>query len=252
MPQGNKEFEFGLLKILCDPKRNSIDIGAGKGDYSEEMIKYSAYVFAYEPLPIEIQTLEKKFAKSKISVKVIALSNFSGRTILYTPGYSKSEKGSLYGWSSIVQDFDKLKKKYPDIFPEIYKQEISTSTLDDERISNVGFIKIDVEGAELEVLIGGKRTINESKPSILIEIEERHRQGSTKLVPEFLKKSGYDGFYFSNEKLFQIDTFLIEEHQWKKELPGQKHPEGKHYINNFIFIRKDNERAIKELKTSTK
>ena len=159
-------------------------------------------------------------------------------------GHERFIKYDISEYSHISVDGSSKTSRVPSIRLDTFCKERKIKTID--------AVKIDVEGAELEVLIGGKRTINESKPSILIEIEERHRQGSTKLVPEFLKKSGYDGFYFSNEKLFQIDTFLIEEHQWKKELPGQKHPEGKHYINNFIFIHKDNERAIKELKTSTK
>lgn len=39
-------------------------------------------------------------------------------------------------------------------------------------ISRIDFIKIDVEGYELDVLIGGKETINKFKPTMLIEIND--------------------------------------------------------------------------------
>ena len=46
----------------------------------------------------------------------------------------------------------------------------------DESISvennKIDFIKIDVEGYELDVLIGGKQTINKFKPTMLIEIND--------------------------------------------------------------------------------
>ena len=44
--------------------------------------------------------------------------------------------------------------------------------------SPVGFIKVDVEGHEEEVIDGGFRVIARDHPVLLIEIEERHRHGA--------------------------------------------------------------------------
>lgn len=49
-------------------------------------------------------------------------------------------------------------------------QSTQLKTLDSFGFTNVTFIKIDVEGHELEVLKGAQHTINESKPDMLIEI----------------------------------------------------------------------------------
>ena len=46
--------------------------------------------------------------------------------------------------------------------------------LDNIQIKNIGFIKIDVEGHELEVIKGAKETINKYNLILLVEIEKRH------------------------------------------------------------------------------
>ena len=45
--------------------------------------------------------------------------------------------------------------------------------IDDLNYKNVSFMKIDVEGAELLVLKGAINTIKNSRPIIMIEIEDR-------------------------------------------------------------------------------
>ena len=55
---------------------------------------------------------------------------------------------------------------------------VAVDTLDElcacEAISRLDFVKIDVEGAELQVLEGGQRVIETHQPVMLIEIEARH------------------------------------------------------------------------------
>ena len=63
-----------------------------------------------------------------------------------------------------------------------------------EAISRVDFVKIDVEGAELQVLEGGKEVIEAYRPTMLIEIEARHtaRYGhAPEDVAGWLLKRGY-------------------------------------------------------------
>ena len=48
--------------------------------------------------------------------------------------------------------------------------------IDLERFSNVGFIKIDVEGHEHAVLEGATKTIKRNMPNLLVEMEEKHNK----------------------------------------------------------------------------
>jgi hypothetical protein len=75
---------------------------------------------------------------------------------------------------------------------------VKTDTLDhfveEQKITQLDFVKADVEGAELRVLEGGKETIERFKPALLLEIEERHveRFGyRAQDVADFLTERGY-------------------------------------------------------------
>jgi FkbM family methyltransferase len=61
-------------------------------------------------------------------------------------------------------------------------------------ISNVSVIKIDVEGAEFEVLKGAERTLRAEKPALVIEIEDKYlaRNGANAAaVRSYLRSLGY-------------------------------------------------------------
>jgi FkbM family methyltransferase len=61
-------------------------------------------------------------------------------------------------------------------------------------MSRLDFVKIDVEGGELNVLRGGQHVIEKYRPTMLIEIEERHitrYQHSAADVVDWLTERGY-------------------------------------------------------------
>ena len=69
----------------------------------------------------------------------------------------------------------------PDPNVEFASQVAVTATIDTldalcvrEGIARLQFVKIDVEGAELQVLEGGQQVITDSRPVMLIEVEARH------------------------------------------------------------------------------
>lgn len=49
------------------------------------------------------------------------------------------------------------------------RREVTVARLDDFALSGIGFVKIDVEGHELEVLRGGGATIERERPTPMIE-----------------------------------------------------------------------------------
>jgi hypothetical protein len=71
---------------------------------------------------------------------------------------------------------------------------IKVTTIDSLTLPKLDFIKLDVEGDELNVLIGGYNTIKKFKPKMFIEINEHtlKRKGLTSLdLFNWLDKNGY-------------------------------------------------------------
>ena len=102
----------------------------------------------------------------------------------------------------------------------------------DKRVS---LLKIDVEGAELEIFKGAERILREQSPLLVFECEDRHLEaGSVQDVFSYLKSLGYKGSFICGNTLLPLSAFDPSVHQrqdgewfWKKE----------GYCNNFVFAK---------------
>ena len=151
----NDDLWISITKLFT--KNNIfIDIGANIGIYSLLLSKYSKRIYAFEPETENYSRL----------LKNVNNGNTQNISIIQKAAYSESGKKKLFinasdaGWHSLF-----LKTN---VF-----QVVNTVTLDNfiknKRLKNIGLIKIDVEGAELEVLKGLSNTLKKGPP-ILIEI----------------------------------------------------------------------------------
>ena len=190
--KGRKDIR--ILKYIINKEKNSIDVGAYKGVYTFLISKYSKKVYAFEPNPKSFSIL-KKTVSENVKVFNFALSNKSRVDFLKIPkgkkGYS-NQGGSLRN-IKLDKNFGKIR--------------VNAKKLDDLNLQNIGFIKIDAEGSEQEVLKGAKKLIKKYKPTLLIEIEERYLQIS---IEESLRKIlslGYRGFALIGEVLTPLKFF---------------------------------------------
>ena len=153
--RGRTDIKF--LKYLSNKNLNSLDVGAYKGVYTYFISKYSKIVYAFEPNPKSYKIL-KKIVNKNVKVFPYALSDKSSSDFLKIPkgkkGYS-NQGGSIRN-VKLDKNFGKLK--------------VETKKIDDLKLKNIGFIKIDAEGVELQVLKGAKKLIKKYKPTLLIEI----------------------------------------------------------------------------------
>ena len=76
------------------------------------------------------------------------------------------------------------KKKWEEVY------DIPVVTLDDYNLKNVSIMKVDVEGHELNALLGAKKTILTSKPVIVLEVW-RKRTNRLQKIKDFLKSVDY-------------------------------------------------------------
>ncbi|MHA2401413.1 MAG: FkbM family methyltransferase [Candidatus Kariarchaeaceae archaeon] len=83
-------------------------------------------------------------------------------------------------------------------------------TLDDLGFEDVDFVKIDVQGKELEVLEGAINTIRKYKPLLMIEVTDKEQTeeglkgfiASKKEVVEFLSEEGYAMYHDNGGDIF--------------------------------------------------
>ena len=96
-------------------------------------------------------------------------------------------------------------------------------------VDRVDFVKIDVEGHESAVLRGCAQTLRDHHPSVQVEIEARHHEGTDAVVEasQRMAAAGYRGYFFSQGKVRRIAEFDVEIHQ--------RYGEGE-YCNDFLFV----------------
>jgi len=182
-----------IIRQCCHENFNCIDVGAHRGEVLDWFLKYApnGIHFAFEPLPFFFELLEKKY-ESKARIFPFALSDKKGISsfnyVISNPAYSGLKKRS----------YDKKNEKDTTI-------EIETDTLDNCIPSNfvVNFIKLDVEGAELDVLQGAKRILKENHPIIVFEFgiggSDVYDAGPEKMF------SFFEQF---NYKIFLLENFI--------------------------------------------
>ena len=215
------EVELRLLPLLCDRSLVSLDIGAHHGIYTLGTSLFSRRVVAVEPQYHLAQALRESMPPRATLVEG-ALSREPGKATLKIPLREWDSRSHLdfggeddSGWRS---------------------QRVSLFRMDDIVQEPVGFVKIDVEGHEREVLEGALRIIGSDKPSFLIEIEEGHRSGSVADIANFMEGHGYRSFFVDGDLIRPIREFDIDRHQSTALIGEGDRVSYKDYINNFIFV----------------
>lgn len=213
--------EISYLLRTIHPGDTVMDVGAHKGGYTFWMRKAAGSqgrVIAFEPQSKGALLLQKLYAGTNVQVEHKALSDSVGQQRLYIQpqAYTVSFEASL-------------ENKYGEATTEL----VETTTLDQyctEWAIRPSFIKIDVEGHEEKVLLGGLQVLQDAKPVLLVECEARH-SGADAMERLFrlIKELRYTGFFYRRGKRSPLELFDPGQDQ-------QKHQAGsRQYVNNFYF-----------------
>lgn len=201
-----------------------IDVGANAGIYSYHLQEYAEHVVAFEPIPFLAERLGR-FNRS-VEVHNCALSNVAGRMSLYIPyagGQPIFTRGSLNRDANPGFDLEQAV--------------VPVRRLDEFHFTNVGAVKIDVEGHENEVLLGARETITINRPVLFIEIEERHHPGRSLEIIESLVTLGYEPYYVNEKnRLVEAGDFDFARLQDPSNLKTPFGAETAVYLNNFVFL----------------
>jgi FkbM family methyltransferase len=224
------ECELQFLKELVPADRVAIDVGANYGEYTYWLEKLSYKVALFEPHPECVEHL-KQCVSPSTDIYQMGLSNRSDESVLRIP---------IDGNSSAVICRASLSNKAVSEFDLLDELSIKLARLDDLNINDVGFIKIDVEGHEREVIEGAEKTIRNFKPNLQVEIEQRHLDCPIQEIFGYIESLGYDSYFYRGKKLTKLVEFDLKRDQIdmlaKSSFSVSLLNEG--YVNNFIFLAK--------------
>ena len=152
-----------VLKKLNKPNITAIDVGSCEGLWSINLADHFDEVHAFEPMP-DVLEISKQWLPKNVITHNYALSNVetSYEMIYFDHNIGMTMKT---GDEFIMNH---MKNSPSKTFTA------QTRTLDSFNFENVGFIKIDAEGEDENVLKGAEQTLERCKPLILIDSENRY------------------------------------------------------------------------------
>ena len=194
-----EEAERRFVEHFLQPEMTVVDVGAHHGLYTlltSVKVGPQGRVIAFEPSPRERKKLLWHLRLNhctNVQVESTALGSSVGQGELFVVN------GRETGCNSLCP---------PKVSEPIKVLRVAVDTLDNylrqQKIEGgVDFIKIDVEGAELEVFKGATVLLRrEPRPVILCEVQDFRTQPwdyKAKEIIEFLHKLGYFWFSFSSD-----------------------------------------------------
>lgn len=214
------EPEISLLARLVDRQKCALDVGAHYGCYTYYFAKLCRHVHAYEPNP-ELAARLKAWVPPNVAVHQCALSDRNDGATLHVPCVRGAQESGLASLRPLA-DAERIS--------------VETRRLDDASHSNVGFIKIDVEGFERQVIEGGIQLLEREHPTLLVEIEQRHLSEDMSTVIDLIIDLGYEGYFLVGPQLIEIGNFSYDVHQkpYLADVEGGR--ANTSYINNFFFL----------------
>ena len=148
-------YEFWKTRLFFDIVKEGmtiIDVGANKGYYSlifAKLMNDRGRILSFEPDINNCFWFNKSIQANKYkSIKLYqcALSDNNGEAIFYL--------GEKSGWGSLFSSSDASRKQ-----PVVVNTKKLDNVVQEEGISSIDIIKIDVQGADLLVLKGARKTL---------------------------------------------------------------------------------------------
>jgi FkbM family methyltransferase len=190
--------EINFLRKNLNEGDTFVDVGANVGIFSiiaSEIVGVQGKVISFEPTPTSFNRLKENISlngSNNVECRNIALSDRKG-----IMDFNISDSG-FDAWNSFAKVDDKLQQQIV----------VSVSTLDAELQNfdkeSVKFVKIDVEGWEKFVLLGGAMFFKTYSPMVMIEFTEQNTFQAGYIVQELfsiMEDWGYNWHRIEDGKL---------------------------------------------------
>ncbi|MEP6604485.1 MAG: FkbM family methyltransferase [Nitrosospira sp.] len=205
-----RQYELHRDAVRCKAEKGDfvIDAGACWGEtslYFAHEVGKEGRVFSFEFIPSNMEVLRKNIAANPqladtINVIDKPLWNQDGQIVYYVD----------WGPGSRVS-FEKLREDFANT-------QCATTTIDhivsEYNVPRVDFIKMDIEGAELNALKGAEDTILRYRPKLAISLY--HSIDDFKTIPRYLNSLGLSyKYYLDHHTIYENETvlFAVPQHE---------------------------------------
>lgn len=218
------EPELARLAEFVPRGGTAVDVGGWFGPWTARLLRHADRVVVVEADPGLARLLERTFPAAR--VVAAAASDEAGRTTLWSPA-----AGAIVGVSSV----EEAGRGHPGAVAA----SVPRVRIDDLGLTDVRFVKLDIEGHEAAALRGAVRTIRRDLPVLLLELEERH--GTVGPVLSLLAEWGYRGEVLTDGGWLPLEDFDLASHQrahaaqLARSFPSRVLFPGTRYVNSVLF-----------------
>jgi FkbM family methyltransferase len=211
---GTYEDPQTLERLISWCKKDTVlyDIGANVGYHAfiANLFITDGRVYSFEPMPVNISLFNEHLTLNK---KRMLDHNIS----LLTFAISDKEKEVQFSNNEVATDgntYITSSQVYKQAGKMLRVQCFSIDNLLEKAYEPPTILKIDVEGAELDVLKGAVNTLATYKPNILLATHNCHLPGIKEECVSFLKNLGYvlEHTGNHNKQMQGLDDFIAIHH----------------------------------------
>lgn len=180
----------GPTTIRTQPGDVVIDGGSRWGDaalYFADLVGSSGQVYALEHSPANAAVIAQNLTLnprllSRVRILEAALSDRAGERVSYQAHGPVTTPVRVDPWGRLLVD-------------------TTTSTIDDiverEKLRRVDFVRLDLDGTELQALIGARKTVLTHRPTLAVSLYHRHEDIVT--IPAYLDDVAPDFDFFLDD-----------------------------------------------------
>lgn len=169
-----------LFRRLIPPDGVVVDVGAHAGQFTKLFARcaVSGRVFAVEPSAYArsiLSTVLRLHRLRNVTIVPVALGADRRKSLLSTPIKGSGSRG--FGLAHLGEPND--------LGHGLAIEPVIETTLDalaaEFRLERLDFVKADIEGSEMRLLVGARETIGRFRPRLLVELNDAHlaRAGDT-------------------------------------------------------------------------
>jgi FkbM family methyltransferase len=183
--------ELCLVSPFFEDVQVFLDVGANTGLYSLVFAARDDFSANKKVLAFEPQRIQANFLRDSVTK-----NNWQHQFFVYELALSNVDGEAWINNESDVSTGGSLVKTQGSHSVELVKLTTLDNFCGENQVDSIDLIKIDVEGHEYELLMGGKMTIKQHMPLIFIELSP-----NTKSISEttlFLKSLDYEMYHLEN------------------------------------------------------